>query len=61
MQHAVERDFKNRSNYAICAANPSRILKTFLDAALREVVESIAAQTGSVLEVVNYSIEVCLY
>lgn len=58
MQRAVERDAKNRSNYAMCAVNPSRISKTFSDAALREVVDSIAVQTGSLLEIVNYNVEV---
>ena len=44
MQRAVERDFENRSNYAMCAVNPSRISRTFTDAALREVVDSIAVR-----------------
>lgn len=59
MQRAVERDAKNRSNYAMCAVNPSRISKTFSDAALREVVDSIATRTGCLLEIVNYNVEVC--
>ena len=45
MQHVVERDSENRSNYAMCAVNPSHISKTFSDAAFREVVDSIAATT----------------
>ncbi|KAG6910835.1 hypothetical protein DXG01_007150 [Tephrocybe rancida] len=57
MQRAVERDSENRSNYAMCAVNPSRISKTFSDAALREVVDSIAVITGSLLEIVNYNVE----
>ena len=28
MQRAVERDHENRSNYAMCTVNPSRILPT---------------------------------
>jgi hypothetical protein len=32
MQRAVERDSENRSNYAMCAVNPSRISKTFVEA-----------------------------
>jgi fatty acid synthase subunit alpha len=59
MQRAVERDSENRSNYAMCAVNPSRISRTFTDAALREVVDSIAVRTGSLLEIVNYNVEVC--
>lgn len=58
MQRAVERDSENRSNYAMCAVNPSRISKTFSDAALREVVDSIAASTDTLLEIVNYNVEV---
>ncbi|KAI0685962.1 fatty acid synthase [Cytidiella melzeri] len=57
MQRAVERDSHNRSNYAMCAINPSRISKTFNDAALREVVDDIASRTGSLLEIVNYNVE----
>ncbi|KAJ6624064.1 fatty acid synthase [Mycena sp. CBHHK59/15] len=57
MQRAVERDSENRSNYAMCAVNPSRISKTFTDAALREVVDSIATSTGALLEIVNYNVE----
>ena len=34
MQRAVERDEQSRSNYAMCAVNPSRVSKTFDDAAL---------------------------
>jgi fatty acid synthase subunit beta len=58
MQRAVERDSENRSNYAMCAVNPSRISPTFSEAALREVVDSIATITGSLLEIVNYNVEV---
>ncbi|EJD06870.1 fatty acid synthase [Fomitiporia mediterranea MF3/22] len=57
MQRAVERDEHNRSNYAMCAVNPSRISKTFNDAALREVVDSIAHRTELLLEIVNYNVE----
>ncbi|KAF9267936.1 fatty acid synthase [Marasmius fiardii PR-910] len=57
MQRAVERDSKNRSNYAMCAVNPSRISPTFSDAALREVVDTIASLSGSLLEIVNYNVE----
>jgi hypothetical protein len=61
MQRAVERDSENRSNYAMCAVNPSRISKTFSDAALREVVDSISTSTGCLLEIVNYSVDVCYF
>ncbi|KAF8183083.1 hypothetical protein K438DRAFT_1523648, partial [Mycena galopus ATCC 62051] len=57
MQRAVERDSENRSNYAMSTINPSRVSKTFTDAALREVVHSITTSTGTLLETVNYSVE----
>ncbi|KAL1666812.1 acyl transferase domain-containing protein, partial [Schizophyllum commune] len=57
MQRAVERDEHNRSNYAMCAVNPSRISKTFTDAALREVVDGIASSTNRLLEIVNFNVE----
>ncbi|KAI0046589.1 fatty acid synthase [Auriscalpium vulgare] len=57
MQRAVERDAQNRSNYAMCAVNPSRISKTFNDAALREVVDTICNRTGCLLEIVNFNVE----
>jgi fatty acid synthase subunit beta len=58
MQRAVERDALNRSNYAMCAVNPSRISPTFTDQALREVVDSISTTTSSLLEIVNFNVEV---
>ena len=60
MQRAVERDAHNRSNYAMCAVNPSRISKTFNDAALREVVDCIATKGNVLLEIVNFNVEVCV-
>ena len=44
---------ENRSNYAMCAVNPSRVSATFSDAALHEVVDSIVTRTSSLLETVN--------
>ena len=60
-QRTVERDEQNRSNYAMCVVNPGRVSKTFNDAALREVVDSIAHRTDLLLEVVNYNVEVCIW
>jgi fatty acid synthase subunit alpha, fungi type len=57
MQRAVERDEHNRSNYAMCAVNPSRISRSFSDAALREVVDAISHRTGCLLEIVNFNVE----
>ncbi|MCJ1317053.1 beta subunit of fatty acid synthetase [Xylographa vitiligo] len=56
MQVAVERDAQGRSNYSMCAVNPSRISKTFNEQALQYVVENIAEATGWLLEIVNYNI-----
>ncbi|KAK4993115.1 beta subunit of fatty acid synthetase [Elasticomyces elasticus] len=56
MQVAVERDESGRSNYSMCAVNPSRISKTFNEQALQYVVENIAETTGWLLEIVNYNI-----
>ena len=49
MQRAVERDSESRSDYAMCAVNPSQVSPTFSDAALCEVVDSIATCTASLL------------
>lgn len=57
MQVAVPRDDLGRSNYSMCAVNPSRISATFNDAALRFVVNEVAAKTGWLLEIVNYNVE----
>lgn len=56
MQVAVERDAQGRSNYSMCAVNPSRINKTFNEQALQYVVENIAEETGWLLEIVNYNV-----
>ena len=56
MQVAVERDALGRSNYSMCAVNPSRISKTFNEDALRFVVNNIAETTGWLLEIVNFNI-----
>lgn len=57
MQVAVPRDDQGRSNYGMIAVNPSRVSKTFNDAALRFVVDHISAQTGWLLEIVNFNVE----
>jgi len=58
MQRAVERDEQSRLNYAMCAINPSHISKTFDDAALREVVDTILNVGDCLLEIVNFNVEV---
>lgn len=56
MQVAVERDSTGRSNYSMCAVNPSRISKTFNEQALQYVVENISETTGWLLEIVNFNV-----
>ena len=56
MQVAVERDITGRSNYSMCAVNPSRVSKTFNEQALQYVVENIAEETNWLLEIVNYNV-----
>ena len=56
MQVAVERDETGRSNYSMCAVNPSRVSKTFNEQALQYVVENIAEETSWLLEIVNYNV-----
>ncbi|KAK6442661.1 beta subunit of fatty acid synthetase [Oleoguttula sp. CCFEE 5521] len=57
MQVAVERDAAGRSNYSMCAVNPSRISKTFTEQALQYVVENISETTTWLLEIVNLNIQ----
>jgi len=56
MQVAVERDVAGRSNYSMCAVNPSRVSATFSEQALQYVVDNISGETGWLLEVVNYNV-----
>jgi fatty acid synthase subunit beta, fungi type len=56
MQVAVERDEQGRSNYSMCAVNPSRISKTFNEQALQFVVKNIAESTGWLVEIVNFNV-----
>ena len=48
-RNAQRGSSENHSNYAVCAVNPSRVLTTFSDAALREVVNNVATRTMSLL------------
>jgi fatty acid synthase subunit beta len=56
MQVAVERDAEGRSNYSMCAVNPSRVSKTFNEEAMRFVVDNIALETTWLLEIVNLNV-----
>ena len=42
----------------MCAVNPSRISKTLNEAALRKVVEIVGRRTDTLLEIVNYNVDV---
>ncbi|KAG8729950.1 3-oxoacyl-[acyl-carrier-protein] synthase, partial [Ceratobasidium sp. 423] len=57
VQRAVERDEHNHSNYAMCTVNPSRIGKSFSDAALGEVVDSVSHETNLLLEIIKFNVE----
>ncbi|RAL03127.1 beta subunit of fatty acid synthase [Aspergillus ibericus CBS 121593] len=56
MQMAVERDEQGRSNFSMCAVDPSRLSKTFTEDRLRYLVSLIANETGWLLEIVNYNV-----
>jgi fatty acid synthase subunit beta, fungi type len=56
MQVAVERDAAGRSNYSMCAVNPSRISKKFNEEALQFVVDNISEETDWLIEIVNYNV-----
>lgn len=57
MQVAVPRDDQGRSNYGMCAVNPSRVSPTFTDAALRFVVDEVEEKTKWLVQIVNYNVE----
>lgn len=56
MQRAVKRDATGKSNYAMMAANPSRVGKTFSEQALREIVDTISKQKSILLQIVNLNV-----
>ena len=56
MQVTVERDDAGRSNYSMCAVNPSRMGKGFSEEMLQGVVETIIGTTGLFLEIVNFNV-----
>ncbi|KAL1917786.1 uncharacterized protein VTP21DRAFT_3620 [Calcarisporiella thermophila] len=57
MQSAVKRDAQGRSNYGMCAVNPSRVSRSFNETALRWVIDAIARQSNGLLEIVNFNVE----
>ncbi|WVQ81978.1 hypothetical protein IAT38_004105 [Cryptococcus sp. DSM 104549] len=56
MQRAVQRDAEGKSQYAMMAANPSRVGKTFNEMALREIVDTISKQKSILLQIVNLNV-----
>ena len=56
MQRAVHRDTEGKSQYAMMAANPSRVGKTFSESALREIVDAISSQKSTLLQIVNLNV-----
>lgn len=56
MQVAVPRDAMGRSNYGMCAVNPSRIDFKFSEEDLKTVVVNVSKETGWLLEIVNYNV-----
>ncbi|EED22445.1 malonyl CoA-acyl carrier protein transacylase, putative [Talaromyces stipitatus ATCC 10500] len=61
MQAAVDRDEEGRSNYSMCAVNPSRICAGFSEQTLQNLVGQITDITGSFLEVVNLNVHEMQY
>ncbi|KAJ1994195.1 fatty acid synthase alpha subunit Lsd1 [Dimargaris cristalligena] len=61
MQSAVERDAEGRSNYGMCAINPSRVSKNFTEEALLYIVDTIAHESRGLLEIVNFNVETWQY
>jgi hypothetical protein len=45
-------------NYAMCPINPSRVGKTFDDAALHKIINTISNGGDCLLEIVNFNVEV---
>ncbi|GMM50358.1 tetrafunctional fatty acid synthase subunit [Starmerella bacillaris] len=56
MQVAVPRDSSGRSNYGMCAVNPSRVHLNFSENDLRTVVSNVSKETGWLLEIVNFNV-----
>ncbi|KAL4988001.1 putative sterigmatocystin biosynthesis fatty acid synthase subunit beta [Aspergillus falconensis] len=56
MQNALPRDANGRTDYAMVAADPSRIRSDFTQDCLIELVRLVGQQTGVLLEVVNYNV-----
>ncbi|KAL2819637.1 acyl transferase domain-containing protein [Aspergillus cavernicola] len=56
MQNALPRDSNGRTDYAMMAADPSRVYPGFGESDLMELVQLIGHETGLLLEVVNHNV-----
>ncbi|KAG9248120.1 fatty acid synthase subunit beta dehydratase [Calycina marina] len=56
MQTAVQRDAEGRSNYGMCAVNPSRVSRDLTEQVLSLILKSISTQTNQLLEIVNFNV-----
>lgn len=67
MQLGVERDARGRSDFSMCAVNPSKFSirspngEKFGEQELRQIVRGIVEMTGWLLEIVNFNIEELQY
>ena len=57
MQAAIERDADGRTCFSMVAVNPSRVSKTFDQKCLEQVVEMIAKETETLLQIVNLNVD----
>ena len=57
MQNAVERDQDGRTAFSMMAVNPSKVGKTFDEAALHNAVKLVSQETGALLETVNFNVQ----
>ncbi|KAI9826790.1 MAG: hypothetical protein M1819_007261 [Sarea resinae] len=56
MQNAVEHDDAGRTNYSMCAIDPSRVSKGTDESDIDFVIKSVLAVRGGFLEIVNYNV-----
>lgn len=56
MQVAMERDEHGRTAFSMMAVNPSRVNKAFDQDSLKAIIKTIAQETGTLLEIVNFNV-----
>ena len=57
MSDAVERDASGQTDFSMMAVSPARVGSFLTEAALRRITETIAQESGKLLEIVNFNIE----